>query len=308
MKVALFGSTGFVGSYIVDELISQGMEPNLMVRKGSENKLLQKDKCRIVKGDIDDKTAINETLDGCDAVIYNIGIIREFPNRGITFENLHFNGAKRCIDAAKEKGINRFILMSANGVKMNGTSYQSTKYCSEEYLKFSDLDYTIFRPSLIFGDPRGNDRPEFCTQLKKDMLNLPVPAPNFHKGFNPLKAGDFAMSPIHVKDVASIFVKSIKEISLVRKTYCLGGDTYYWQDIIKIISNAYGKKKLTIPAPAIIIQGFAFLFERFQWFPITKDQITMLLESNVCSSMELFKLFDVSPIPFSSESLTYLRN
>jgi NADH dehydrogenase len=308
MKVALFGGTGFVGSYIVDELISQGIEPNLMVREDSEDKLLQQEMCRVIKGDIDDEKAINETLDGCSAVIYSIGIIREFPNRGITYENTHFNGAKRCIDAAKKKGISRFILMSANGAKMNGTGYQSTKFNSEEYLKFSDLDYTIFRPSLIFGDPRGNDHPEFCTQLKKDMLNLPFPAPNFHKGFNPLKAGDFAMSPIHIKDVASIFVKSIRETSSIKKTYCIGGEAYYWQEIIKTISSAYGKKKWTIPAPAIIIQGIALLFERFQWFPITKDQLTMLLESNVCQSAELFKLFDVSPIPFSPESLTYLRD
>ena len=307
MKVALFGATGFVGSYILDELISQGMEANLMIREGSENKLLQKEKCRIIKGDINDEIAINKTLDGCGAVIYNIGIIREFPNRGITYENLHFNGAKRCIDAAKEKGINRFILMSANGVKMNGTSYQSTKYCSEEYLKFSDLDYTIFRPSLIFGDPRGNNRPEFCTQLKKDMLNLPFPAPNFYKGFNPLKAGNFAMSPIHIKDVASIFVKSIKEMSSVKKTYCLGGDTYYWKEIIKIISSAYGKKKWTIPAPAIIIQGLAFLLDRFKWFPITKDQITMLLEGNVCESKDYFDKFEIELIPFDTQTLAYLN-
>ena len=55
---------------------------------------------------------------------------------------------------------------------------------------------------------KNNGMPDIL--LVTDMLNLPVPAPNFHKGFNPLKAGDFAMSPIHVKDVASIFVKSIK--------------------------------------------------------------------------------------------------
>ena len=105
MKVALFGSTGFVGSYIVDELISEGMEPNLMVREGSENKLVQKDKCRIVKGDIDDKTAINETLDGCDAVIYNIGIIREFPNRGITYENLILMVPSDVLMPQKKKGL-----------------------------------------------------------------------------------------------------------------------------------------------------------------------------------------------------------
>jgi uncharacterized protein YbjT (DUF2867 family) len=308
MKVALFGATGFVGSYIVDELISQGMEVSLMVREGSENKLLQKKKCRIIKGDIDDEIAIDETLNGCGAVIYAIGIIREFPSRGITYENLHFKGAKRCIDAAKEKGINRFILMSANGAKIDGTGYQSTKYNSEEYLKLAGLDYTIFRPSLIFGDPRGNNRPEFCTQLKKDMLSLPFPAPNFHKGLNPLKAGDFAMSPIHVKDVASIFVKSIEESSLGNKAYALGGKTYFWEEIIKIISSAYGKKKWTIPTPALIIQGIAFLLDRFRWFPITKDQITMLLESNVCESGEVFRLLDINPILFSSESLSYLRN
>ena len=80
------------------------------------------------------------------------------------------------------------------------------------------------------------------------------------------------------------------------------------QDIIKIISSAYGKKKWTIPAPAIIIQGFAFLFDRFQWFPVTKDQITMLLEGNVCDSGEVFKLLNIKPISFSPESLSYLRD
>ena len=105
MKVALFGATGFVGSYILDELISQGMEANLMIREGSENKLLQKEKCRIIKGDINDEIAINKTLDGCGAVIYAIGIIREFPNRGITYENTHFNGAKRCIDVQKKRAL-----------------------------------------------------------------------------------------------------------------------------------------------------------------------------------------------------------
>jgi len=109
---------------------------------------------------------------------------------------LHFHGAKRCIDAAKELKINRFILMSANGVKKMGTGYQSTKMLAEEYLKIANLDYTIFRPSLVFGDPRGDDRPGFCSQLKKDMLSLPFPAPIFHTGLNPFKAGNFALSSI----------------------------------------------------------------------------------------------------------------
>ena len=61
MKVALFGATGFVGSYIVDELLNQGHKPIVLVRKDSEKKLPQSSKCKIVVGDINDLEAINKT-------------------------------------------------------------------------------------------------------------------------------------------------------------------------------------------------------------------------------------------------------
>jgi len=308
LKTALIGGTGFVGSYIIDELITHNMTPRLLVRNGAQTKLHQKEKCELVFGNVDDNTAVMETLKGCSSVIYNIGIIREFPANGITYENLHYLGAKRCIDVAVNFKIDRFILMSANGVKANGTSYQKTKILAEEYLKSVKLDYTIFRPSLVFGDPRIKGRPEFCSQLKKDMLSLPFPSPNFFPGLNPFNSGKFAMSPIHAKDVASIFVKSINEIKTFKNTYHLGGKAIYWKDIIKIISGAYGKNKWTIPAPALFIKSLATIFGRFPWFPITKDQITMLMEGNVCDSEEIFSLLEIKPIPFNSESLSYLKD
>lgn len=308
MKVALFGATGFVGSYIIDELLAQNMTPRILVREGSQSKLLKDKKCEVINGELTNDFAIRETIKGCEAVIYNVGIIREFPSKGITFENLHFEGAKRCIDIAKDEQIRRFILMSANGVKINGTGYQKTKMMAEEYLKRSELDYTIFRPSLVFGDPRGNGRPEFCTQLKKDMLDLPFPAPIFHTGFNLLNAGNFGLSPIHTKDVATIFVRSINEKKTVNKVYKLGGEAYSWKEVIKIISGAYGKNKWTIPAPVFAVKLLAAVFGRFAWFPITKDQLTMLVEGNVCSSEDVFNMFGIIPIPFNSESLAYLKN
>ncbi len=132
MKTALIGGTGFVGSYIIDELIKHNMTPRLLVRNGSQSKLLQQEKCELVFGEVDDKTAVMETLQGCSSVIYNIGIIREFPANGITYESLHYLGAKRCIDAAVNLKIDRFILMSDNGVKTYGTVYQKTKMLAEE--------------------------------------------------------------------------------------------------------------------------------------------------------------------------------
>ena len=135
MKVSVFGGTGFVGGYIIKELIHQGMIPRVLVRRGSEPKITSTPE--IVIGRIENQNAITETIDGTEAVIYNIGIIREFPSKGITFATLHLQGLKSCIEIAKILGVKRFILMSANGVKKDGTGYQTTKWKAEELLKES---------------------------------------------------------------------------------------------------------------------------------------------------------------------------
>ena len=197
--------------------------------------------------------------------------------------------------------------MSANGVKKDGTAYQQTKYLGELELINSNLDWTIFRPSLIFGDSNGKD--EFCSQLKKTMLSLPFPAPLFYNGLLPFNAGQFRLSPIHVKNVASFFIKSITMDSAIHKTYALGGpEQYTWKEIIHIIASAYGKNKWTLPVPVIKIKIIAFFLERFKWFPITRGQLTMLLEENICDSQKIFEEFHTKPIKFDKNSLQYLKN
>ena len=204
MKVAIFGGTGFVGKYLLKSLINHNHEIYTLVRNGSENKIDDLDNIKIINGTPNNQTYIEQTIMNCSAIIYNIGIIREFPSKGISYQKLHYEYAKNIIDKAKDYNIKHFILMSANGVKEKGTGYQHTKYLAEEYLKKSGLNYTIFRPSLIFGPPK-NDQ-EFCTQLRDTMIKLPIPAPLFFSGFNIFQAGQFQMSPIHVKNVADFFV------------------------------------------------------------------------------------------------------
>jgi len=305
MKVALFCGTGFVGTYITEELLNNNHDPVLLVRPGSENKVYLPDKCHVNVGYITDFEAIEQTINNTDAVIYNIGIIRQFPKKGITFEAMHFEYARHCMEAAERLGVKRFILMSANGVKYNGTLYQSTKFLAEQYLKNTELEWTIFRPSLIFGDPKGIQ--EFCSQLRDDMLSLPLPAPLFFEGFIPWTAGQFEMSPIHIKDVAVFFVKALNIRKTIGEIYELGGPkSYTWMELIDLISVASGKKKWKIPAPVTPIKLAASIFERFPFFPITKDQLTMLLEGNTCDSTSSFKIFEVDPISFSTKNLEYL--
>ena len=306
MKIAVFGGTGFVGSYIIDNLIEENHHPKLLVRKGSESKVVLSEKCEIIDGDINNVSAIKETIADSDAVIYTIGIIREFKSKSITYENLHFDGAVKCIDAALEAGVKRFILMSANGVCPDGTGYQKTKWMSEQYLKNTKLDWTIFRPSTIFGDPRGSGRPEFCSQLKKDMIALPFPAPLFHDGLNPFDAGNFSMSPIHIKDVAKSFVSALDNKNMVNKTIELGGESFTWKEIIKKIGSASGKNKFMVPAPVFAVKSIAAILDRFSWFPVTADQLTMLVEGNTCDSSKFFSENKLVPIPFNEENLSYL--
>lgn len=294
-----------MGSYIVEELLRCGHEPTLMVRSGSEKKVTQPGQVTIISGSLQDLGAIDKTLDGAEVVIYLVGIIREFPSTGMIFEELHFRSAKRVIDAAVKQGVKRFILMSALGVKPDGTDYQKTKFLAEQYLKNSGLDWTIFRPSLIFGDPRG--KIEFCTQLKKDMLSLPLPAPAFFPRLNLRKAGQFFFSPIHVTDVARVFVKALEMPGAGGNTFELGGpDILSWNRMVKTIAAAYGKKKWLVPVPAWGVKSAAFLLDRFFWFPVTGDQITMLMEGNACESGSVFKIFEIEPTPFSVKNLKYL--
>ena len=154
-----------------------------------------------------------------------------------------------------------------------------------------------------------NGKKEFCSELKKDMLSLPFPAPLFFSGINFLNAGKFKMSPIHVRDVASIFTKSLSMDETIGNTYELGGETKSWREIVTVISEACDKNKIFLPVPVIPIMIVAAIFDRFSWFPISRDQLTMLLEGNECDSKKVFELFNIKdPIDFNLKNLNYLSD
>ncbi len=306
MRVAVFGGTGFVGSYIIDALLDAGHEPVVLVRPGSEGKVRHSDHCLTVPGAIDDAAAIAATLRDCDAAIYLIGILREEPATGITFEALQYAGARRCIDAAREQGVRRFLLMSANGVRADGTAYQTTKFKAEQHLAASGLAGTVFRPSVIFGDPRG--RMEFCTQLEQEMIDPPIPAPAFFRGLLP-RQGGFNMSPVHVADVAQAFVRALDNDQTHGQVYPLGGaETLAWPEIIERIAASVGRRKLILPAPAAAVHLACLAFDRFSWFPLTREQLTMLLEGNAVDSREAFRLLGIDERGFNVANLNYLEN
>lgn len=307
MKVSIIGGTGFVGSYLIEALLTAGHTPCVLVRPGSEYKLVQAERCETVPGDIADATALENCLQGTDAVIYLIGILREFPAQGITYEETQFRGVERTVAAAQKQGVKQFILMSANGVKAGGTKYQDTKFRAEQCVQASGLDWTIFRPSVIFGDPRG--KMEFCTQLNKELVQPPIPAPLFFGGLNIMQAGQFQMAPVHVQDVANAFAAAVDNTAANQRVFPLcGPDSPSWKDILQTIAQAAGGKgKLMLPAPADAIKLVASVLDGQSWFPITRDQITMLLEGNTCADHSAWEVFGIQPQRFTANNLGYLN-
>ena len=304
MRVAVFGATGFVGSYLCDALIESDIQPVALVRAGHESRLRHPDRCIVVTGDVGDRAAVDEVLGQADATIYNIGILRESPARDITYRELQYEAPRRIMDSAARLGVRRFLLMSANGVNPNGTPYQRTKYDAEQHLAASDLDGTVFRPSVIFGDPRG--RNEFATQLKRDVIDSALPAPLFYSGLLPLQAGNFRMSPVHVADVARAFVSALLSPDAIGRTLCLGGpEQLSWRQIIERLASVSGKRKLMVPVPAFGVSTAATLLDRFESFPVTRDQLKMLLEGNTCTPSALRSL-GIDPVAFDNAHLDYL--
>jgi len=306
VKVALFGGTGFVGGYLVDALLDAGHQPVLLVRPGSKARLRRATEVEVVEGEITSAEAVERVVSGVDAVIYNIGILREYPRRGITFEGLQYAAAVDVIEAARRAGVSRLVLMSANGVRVPGTPYQETKFRAEEFARRSGMDVTVFRPSVIFGDPRGSY--EFATQLHREMVATPLPGVGFHNGWSAGR-GQIHMSPVHVEDVASAFVKALEDPSTIGKTYTLGGpESLSWTEMLRRVAAATGRRKTILPMPIKLMRIGAALFDWLPFFPVTRDQLTMLSEGNEVETGDLESLTGRQPAGFSSETLSYLKH
>jgi len=289
-KVFVTGGTGFVGSYVISRLIEKGVHVKALVR----NKASHPD-AEAVRGDILRPETYSDSLKDVDAVINLVGIIREFPSKGITFENMHYIAAKNVADAAKTAGVSRFIHMSANGTRKNAVSgYHITKYMAEEYIKESGLDFTIFRPSLIYG--KGDS---FISMLAGYMRKTPV--------FTYFGDGSYPMQPVSVYEVADAFTEAVFRDSSIGKTYPLCGNRVYsYKELLIEIAAAMNKNITLIPVPEVFIKAGIALFGGFSFFPITKDQFTMLKEGNTCPEMTAFSELGIEFRNFSEEIKKYI--
>jgi NADH dehydrogenase len=311
MTVFLTGGTGFVGSYVLQALLRAGHDVRCLMRDPSDPLALPDPSSEPtgpsverVRGDITDPSSFGDHLSGCDAVVHLVGIIEEHPGRGITFERIHVEGTRHVADKARQAGVDRFIHMSANGARPSGgTAYQTTKWEAEQIVQAAGFEHwTIFRPSILFGDP-GPDNPEFASQLLDELIR-PFPVwPIFGDGM-------YQIQPVAVEEVASAFVQAIQRPAASGRTYFAGGpDRIAYRHVLDIIARGAGlnpKPKVSVPMPLARL-GVSTV-GRTGLLPISPAQFNMLIEGNTGDNSAFYADFDLTPTRFTKEALAYLQN
>lgn len=295
MKILVSGGTGFVGRAVVREFLDAGHEIVILKRPGSKHAAQSGGRVQVLPINLEHPITTAEL--SADAIVNVSGIIREFPSQGITFYKTHFLVNKHLIDFAAQRGIKRYLMMSALGVYSNyKTAYQETKYQAEQYLHDSGLHWTIFRPSLIFG-PDG----EFTKMLVNMIRRLPlVPV---------VGNGKYLLQPVWIGDVAQGFKKTLGDSQSFGMTYEFGGpDIFTYDQILDILGESIGRKRVPkLHFPAAILRPMASALGRFRFFPLTIDQITMLLDGNYVEDSTFFKTFRITPKSFRDGLSEYLR-
>ncbi len=129
MKIFMTGATGFVGKHIAARLVEDGHQLGCLVRsaESEDTWYLKGIEAEIVEGDIHSVKSLASGAAGCDAVIHLVGII--FERRGASFEQVHVEGTRNMLAAAKQAGVSRFVHMSALGTMVDATgAYHRTKW------------------------------------------------------------------------------------------------------------------------------------------------------------------------------------
>jgi NADH dehydrogenase len=197
---------------------------------------------------------------------------------------------RNVLQAAAARGIKRYLHMSANGAREEGeTGYHRTKWEAEELVRASGLDWTIFRPSLIFGP--GGEFVEMLGDLVRQLPIVPV-----------IGDGRYRMQPVAVSQVAETYLKALALPEAIGQSYELGGgESYSYDQILDLVGEALGKAPvLKAHQPLVLVKPMVKLLEHFEKFPLTSDQLTMLLEGNECDQHPWAKAFGIEPQSFAA--------
>ncbi|ACX52769.1 NAD-dependent epimerase/dehydratase [Ammonifex degensii KC4] len=285
--VLVTGGTGLVGRAVVKELLSHRLKVRCLVRDPERARVLLGPEPEYVAGDVTDPASVQAAMEGAEAVVHLVAIIREKGRQ--TFRAINVEGTANVVRTAREARVRRFIHMSALGVKADPRRpYGHSKWQGEELVRESGLDWTILRPSIVYGPGFG-----FLDRMAQSVKLSPPPLV-FYPAIN------IRFQPIASWDLARCVFLCLTNSMLIRQTCDLGGPEHLtYREMLAAYLEAKGLRRLPVPVPLGIIKAVAPVLERILPDPpVTTAELKQLEEDNVTDPTVVEKIFGFRPVSF----------
>ncbi len=275
MRVFVTGGTGFTGSRVVPILLQRGYQVRCLHRPDSDRSHLPEPEIEWVEGNLADTQLLASSMKGADALV-NIA-------------SLGFGNAGSIIQAAEEAGIRRAIFLSTTAIYTQiDAKSKSIRLAAEQAIQVSGLEYTILRPTMIYGGPRDRN----MWRLIRFLRVSPV-VPIFGDG-------NYLQQPIHVDDVARAVISCLSTDGTIGKKYNIAGrHPISYNEVVDTVARQLKKRVWKVhfpPGPVVLLLKS---FERLHIpFPLKAEQI-MRLNENKNFGYEAAQMdFGFDPISF----------
>lgn len=299
--ILVTGASGLVGRHLVEALLKDERQVRCLFHsEGSARKLPEHilERCQPAYGDVRHPGSLGDACRGVAAVVHLVAVIREKGDA--TFRSVNVEGTRNVVEAAKAAGVKRFIHMSALGVRDDPRQrYGQSKWQGEEVVRRSGLDWTIFRPSVIYGEGFG-----FIDRVLQSVAMSPPPLVPVPGG------GRTRFQPIHAGDVARCVVEGLDREEALLKTFELGGpEQLSYAEILDLLLQIKGMKRLKVPVPIPLMKLVVPLMERvLPDPPVTSAELAQLDDDNITDIDSVEKNFGFKPRTLREGLDNLLRN
>ncbi len=234
-RYAVLGGTGFIGSHLLAALAAEGHALTVLSRNREKRRAVNVlPSVRSYSVDVYDRAALVKHFTGHDAVINLVGILNE--TRGATFTHAHVDLAATVIAACRQAGVARLHQMSSVNAGERASRYLKTRGEAEALVRNSGLDWTIYRPSVVYGPDDG-----LVFRFLKLLKMSPV---------LPLARPRAKLAPVYVGDVVTAIRQCLAERASIGQIYELyGPDTFTLLQLVRMIRDAAGLHRVVLPLP-----------------------------------------------------------
>lgn len=264
------GANGFVGSHVVDNLLSKNFEVRCIVRKSSNLRWLEGKDVKIFDCGLFDKDGLRKAFKDVNYIFHIAGVVKAKNEEGYLKGNVE--ATKMLLEVAEElkDSIKKFIVVSSqtvSGPSLNGkpvteemkpnplTAYARSKLKQEQTtLSYKDIfPVTVCRAPAIYG--------ERDTEI---FIYFQV----FNRGLTTMIGFDKKeLSLLHVSDLAEgLYLAAISEKSNGQIYFISSEKFYTWDEVGKVTSSVLNKKAFKIRIPHFIVFTIAAIAQFFAMF------------------------------------------